>query len=287
MADDLKPKPPASSSAGSQAASPPVLGGAFGARARAADQEPAHRFRFGFAYLVLAAALGAAVGTFVLLLGRPDDKPVPWSSWRPSGSGAFQIPEIVEHVTSRYRNANGRQLLVAIARPPSIVDGENFIPVSGVARRAPVVRSQSDLAFTPLDNSVMFLLCGDGSQRCSLSGEPSNARGQLVRREALELALYTFKYVGDVESILTFMPPASGTTSSTALFYRRSDLAAQLDRPLGQTLPPRPVVRTLDLGLMERTIVDRLTLPHLFRTEPTQAQDGSVLLMLEPVALNS
>jgi hypothetical protein len=285
VADDLKP--PASASAESQAIMPPLVAGTLGSGPRREEQQPAHRFRFGFAYLVLAAVVGAAVGTFVLLMDRPPEKVVPWSSWQPSGTGAFQITEIASHVGAKYRLDNGRQLLVAIPDAPSIMDSGNKIPVSGVARRAPIIRDEDDLAFTSMQNGLMYLLCGDAS-RCALTGQATQARGRLVRREALELALYTFKYVEGVESILTFMPPATGTTSSTtALFYRRSDLAAQLARPVTHTLPARQRIRAGELSQVEGTIVDTLTLPHLFRTQPTQGQDGSLFLVLEPAALSS
>lgn len=285
MADDLSK--PAPSSAESQVVMPPLVRGTTGSGERPAEQQPAHRFRFGFAYLALAAVMGAAVGTFVLLMDRPANTVVRWSSWQPSATGAFRITEIASHVGAKYRLDNGRQLLVAIPDTPSITDGGNKIPVSGVARRAPILRDEDDLSFTSLDTGVMYSLCG-GASRCALTGTPSNARGRLVRREALELALYTFKYVEGVESILMLMPPASGTTTSTtALFYRRSDLAAQLARPVTDTLPARTRVRASDLGPIEGGIVDRLTLPHLFRTEPTQRQDGSVLLLLDPVALSN
>lgn len=284
MADDLKP--PASASAESQAIMPPLVVGALGSGGRQREQPPAHRFRFGFAYLALAAVMGAAVGTFVLLMDRPPDKVVLWSSWQPSATGAFRISEIASHVGAKYRLDNGRQLLVAIPDAPSIMDSGNKISVSGVARRAPIIRNQDDLAYTSLQNGLMYLLCGDAS-RCALTGRASQARGRLVRREALELALYTFKYVEGVESILTFMPPATGMTSTTALFYRRADLAAQLARPVGDTLAARPRLRARDLSPIEGGIVDSLTLPYLFRTEPTQGQDGSVLLLLDPAALNN
>ena len=285
MADDLKS--PASASAESQAIMPPLVAGTLGSGPRPAEPQPAHRFRFGFAYIGLAAVLGVAVGTFVLLMDRPPDKAVPWSSWQPTSTAGFRIDEITRHVTSKYRQVNGRQLLVAIPSAPSITEGGNSLPISGVARHAPIVRSEGDLDFTPLNNGLMYLLCGATPPRCSLSGTPSQERGQLVRREALELALYTFKYVDGVESILTFMPPASGTQSSTALFFRRADLAAQLARPVTHTLPARPRMRPGELSRIEGTIVDTLTLPHLFRTQPTQGQDGSLFLVLEPAALSS
>jgi hypothetical protein len=38
---------------------------------------------------------------------------------------------------------------------------------------------------------------------------------------------------------------------------------------------------------LERTLVDRLTLPRFFRAQPVQAQDGSAILVLDPVVLGS
>jgi hypothetical protein len=72
-----------------------------------------------------------------------------------------------------------------------------------------------------------------------------------------------------------------------ALFFHKSDLAAQLSRPLTHTLRARPSFRPGDMGPIEGIVVDRLTLPHLFRTQPSQAQDGSVILVLDPAALGS
>jgi hypothetical protein len=285
VADDLTP--PASASAESHAAAPALLGGTLATRGRRDPDGGAHRFRFGLAYLVLATVVGAAVGTFILLLGRPEKANVAWSTWEPEAKGGFRIQEIADHVGQRYLMGDGRQILVAIPGPPSIADGETRVPVSGVAKRAPIVRSRADFAFTPMGNGLMYLLCGGGTPRCSLPGQATNERGRMVRREALELALYTFKYVDGIESILTFMPPASGSQDTHALFFQRSDLAAQLARPLTNTLRARPIFRPGDVDPIEGVVVDRLTLPHLFRTQPTQAQDGSVILVLDPAALSS
>jgi hypothetical protein len=285
VADDLKP--PASAAVETHAAPAAGLAGMLTSHGRQAPDGRTHRFRFGVAYLVLATVVGAAAGTFVLLLGRPEKANVDWSTWKPAAKGGFQIQEIADHVGRRYRLGDGRQLLVAIPGAPSIADGENRIPVSGVARRAPIVRSRADFAYTSLGNGLMYVLCGGSSPRCSLAGRATNERGRLVRREALELALFTFKYVDGIESILTFMPPAAGSEDTHALFLQKSDLAAQLARPLTHTLRARTMFQPGDMDAIEGTVVDRLTLPHLFRTQPSQAQDGSVILVLDPAALNS
>jgi hypothetical protein len=285
VADDLKP--PTSTAVETHAAPASTVTGLLTSPGRQAPDGRTHRFRFGIAYLVLAGVVGAAVGTFILLMDRPADRQVAWSSWQPAEKGGFRIQEIASHVGQQYRLGDGRQMLVAIPGAPSIANGEGRIPLAGVARRAPIVRSRADLAFTPVNNGLMYLLCGGGTPRCSLPGQTSQERGRLVRRQALELALYTFKYVDGIESVLTFMPPASGSEDTHALFLQKSDLATQLGRPLTHTLRARATLRPGDMDPIEGIMVDRLTLPHLFRTEPTQAQDGSVILVLDPAALDS
>jgi hypothetical protein len=284
MADDLSPRP--SASAESAAAPPAVLSGARETTPPRAPRRAAYGIRFGVAYFVLAAVVGAAVGTFIVLSGRSDPVETKWSAWEPEAKGGFAVQEIATHVGAQYR-LDERQLLVAIPGPPSIDNGEGRIAIRGVAMRAPLVRSEDDFAFVPTTDGLMFLLCGGGTPRCSLPGQATQARGRLVRRQALELALYTFKYVDGIDSVLTFMPPASGSEDTHAIFFRRADLSAQLDRPLGETLRTRTKVQPADLDPIEGGVVDRLTLPHFFRTQPTQAQDGSVILVLDPAALGS
>jgi len=64
--------------------------------ARRADDQPAYRFRFGFAYLLLAGVLGVAAGTAILLAGRPEGQSkAPWSEWEPTANqGGARIQQI-------------------------------------------------------------------------------------------------------------------------------------------------------------------------------------------------
>ena len=57
-------------------------------------------------------------------------------------------------------------------------------------------------------NTIAYNLCGIGGKNCAIGiGTPSSARLLLLRREALELALYTFKYVHGVENVVAILPP--------------------------------------------------------------------------------
>jgi hypothetical protein len=257
--------------------------------ARRAEDQPAYRFRFGFAYLLLAGVLGIAVGSAILLAGRPDgqNNKAQWSQWEPTANdGGARIQQIATYVARRYRLDAERQLVAVVPGPPSIQNGDTRIAIRGVAVRAPVVRSQEDFSFVDTQNGVMYLLCGGGA-RCAMEGQATNARGRLIRREALELALYTFKYVDGIDSILAFPPPRAGTETSHALFFRKSDFDAQLDRPLQETLAPVTTLRPTTLGALEGGLVDRLTLSHFFSASPVQAQDGSAILVLDPAVLGS
>ena len=40
-----------------------------------------------------------------------------------------------------------------------------------------------------------------------MGGKPSQERLKVLHREALELALYTFRYLPDVEGVVTLLPP--------------------------------------------------------------------------------
>jgi hypothetical protein len=252
------------------------------------ERQPAYRFRFGIAYLVLAAVLGTAIGTGILLASRGDEVAGPaWSSWQPAAKdNGGRIREIVRYVARRYRLDAERQLVAVIPGLPSIQNGDQRIAIRGVAVRAPVTPAQQDFSFVETDNGLMYILCG-GAQSCAMAGQASNARGQLVRREALELALYTFKYIDGVDSILAFWPPRAGSQATHALFFRKSDFDEQLGQPLRDTLAPVTALQPTTLNSLEATLVDRLTLPHFFRAQPVQAQDGSAILVLDPVVLGS
>ena len=60
------------------------------------------------------------------------------------------------------------------------------------------------------DSGVLFNLCG-GGQNCSIrEGKPTVARSLVLRRESLELALYTFRYIKNINEVVVMLPPAPG-----------------------------------------------------------------------------
>jgi hypothetical protein len=143
----------------------------------------------------------------------------------------------------------------------------------------------------------MYTLNGLGPRGSIAKGPPSEARHLLLRREALELALYTFRYARDVDVVVALLPPnaeaiaaASRPTATPrqvtqarphALLFRAGDLRRQLDAPLRETLAAR-TPRPETVG-GEASRIERLTRPNLFQAEFKQAQDLKAYLVLEPV----
>lgn len=246
------------------------------ATARPAARKRPHRLRFAVVYVLLAGVLGAAIAGVVLLAGGGIvSHQTAWSSWKPSGGGQGAEKQIAQHVGKAYRLAGGDQLVDVIVKPPQVQD----VPLRGIAIRA----SNGDISGTEItkDNAVMYVLCGLG-QSCSIgTGKPTIARGRLVRREALELALYTFKYVGSVKYVIAFMPPKPGSAPQYVVYFQKNDLTQELKQPLVRTLNAKtPLADTITPR--ETATIDQLTEPHVFKFSLQQAQQGDAILVLAP-----
>jgi hypothetical protein len=250
-----------------------------------------YRRRFAFIYLALALLAGVALGALIVLISRPDAGPAPvWSAWEPTGSSTARVRQIADHVAKAYRNPEGDQLVVALGGPPTVTAGGETttpIPIRAIAVRPDTSTGQAeedDIEIFDASKSMQFSLCGLG-EGCSIDGQPSQARHSLLRREALELALYTFKYVDGVDSVTVFLPPPPGGESpATAVFLRKGDVKAELTKPLRRTIAPgAPPLGGIPVGELET--LNRITLPRLYNFEYTQAQDLSAVLVLDPVVL--
>jgi hypothetical protein len=241
-----------------------------------------HGRKFGAAYFALAAIVGVAIGTFVLLVERPAPKPPPpWSLWKPTAPApADRATEIAEFVGAQYHLESGKRLVrVVVGGPGSSTDP---IRALAVAKKANV-QSQSDFDIVDASNTMMFILCGSG-KNCSIKeGKPTVARAAVLRREALELALYTFEYVKGTDSVVTFFPPKPGDDPTFALYFRKDDLDHQLDHPLARTLPKRRAPLPGKLSTNERKTIDDLTTTRVFRFELQRARSGERVLVLSPV----
>ncbi len=252
-----------------------------------------YRRRFAFVYLALALIAGIGLGALIVLASRPDaGPPTAWSAWTPNGSETAKVRQIADHVARNYRNPAGEQLVAALAGPPTVTAGGGEQSTSPIPIRAIAVRpdtstgqaEEDDIEIFDASKSMQFVLCGLG-QNCAIEGQPSQARHSLLRREALELALYTFKYNDGVDYVTVFLPPPPGGESpATAVFLRRGDVKGELSKPLRRTIAPgAPPLGEIPAG--ELQALNRITLPRLYQFEYTQAQDLSAVLVLDPVVL--
>ena len=105
-----------------------------------------------------------------------------------------------------YHLPNGDQIVDVISKAPSVSPDKTTLPVHYVAVRGTKAVKATRSITSRRRTAVMYSLCGLGVSCSIATGTPSVERGELVRREILELALYTFKYVGGIENVIAFMP---------------------------------------------------------------------------------
>src|SRR5579884_3862894 len=268
----------------------------------------AHKFRAALAMLIGFAVGAIAVAIVILASGSSHGPSVPWSSWRPSDGGTLGATEIADHIAPLYRISAVDQLAVVtvvnVASPSAATAATT--PTGSGGLEVAVRPDPSSSAVSLLGgNTIAYNLCGIGGSDCAIGvGTPSTQRLLLLRREALELALYTFKYIAGVDNVvailppghteqtstLTSKPPTSGARSSNttpvdiAVLFVREELAPWLQQPITSTLPEQfpPTVDQM-AAAPEAGLVDQITARGLFSEHIEQAQDGSSLIVLDPL----
>lgn len=255
------------------------------ARRRAVQTLPRHRF--GLAYLGLAALLGASVGLFVVLVANGGRSSGPaWSAWKPTQAGVHGLDQIAKHVGGEYALPNGRQLVGILSTPPIVQGQDQTVPVRAIGVTSGLAgETLNDAQFFDAGSAWAYVLCGFGKQ-CAISrGTATTKRFDLLRREALELALYTFRYESGVESVVAYMPPAPGKQSNTVLFFRRDDAKPALAVPLTRTLPtPKARLTPGRMGARDLQTIQRYTTSHVFQFQFEQIPDGTAIMVLQPIA---
>jgi hypothetical protein len=104
-----------------------------------------------------------------------------------------------------------------------------------------------------------------------------------VRREILELALYTFKYVGSVKNVIAFMPPTPGSQPTLVVYLAKKDLSDELKTPLAQTLSPK-VPLPSSISAREQQTIDSTTQSRVYKFSLSQAQTGDAILVLSQLS---
>lgn len=309
MADDLSPASAPEQSATS--ASRRRLSRRGTARSVTRVRSPhAEKFR-----IVLASLIGIAVGALAIagaVLVAHDGGGsstagsaaagtvgVPWSSWKPTATGNEGAAQIADYVAPFYRLSLSEQL--AVITPINVTQlnaasgtftGNGLTVALNIPAAAGNRTGQTSLRPLP-GQTVAYDLCGQGGPNCTLGGTPSTLRLLLLRREALELALYTFRYLRSSENVVAVLPPGHTRAAHTsakpvtvAVLFQRADLAPLLNQPLDATLqryPPAPSQLRSWKQTQEAGLVDTVTSRNLFSEQTETQQDGSSLLVLNPL----
>jgi hypothetical protein len=242
----------------------------------AAGQRRPHGKRFVLANLVVVAGFLAVLGLFAYLVQNGTSNR--WSSYKPQGSDVFvKAQATADHVSPNYKY-NGQPIAVVQAQPLLYQDAT----VDGIGiTRLPFRKVGSTIKqFEPAGSTIAYVMCGT-ADKCGLSQVGSQETVPLLRREALELALYTFKYSKGVDSIVSLLPPEGQTNG--AVYFKRSSLADELSKPLEDTLPQHRVLSYGGMSEVERARVLRLTADHLYNSRFVQGPNGRTLLVLRSV----
>lgn len=240
--------------------------------------------------LILGALLGlagvAVVAALLIATGPSAGARVDWSPWSPGSDEAdAAAQEIANYVAPTYRLDSGGQL---VAIEGGKLEVEQLIGDTGGKLEVAELPARLALAeqgrISVLDgDGVLYTLCGLGPKCAIDSGLPSAKRHLLLRREALELALYTFRYVRGTDYVVVRLPPRKGIEPSQAMFFRKEDLEKQLDQPLNTTLSSPPP-RSSALNAGDVSSLSALTAKRLFEFQLKPGPDASVFLVLQPFA---
>jgi hypothetical protein len=227
------------------------------------------RFQFLWGALLAVGLIAVAGVVVVLVAGREEDAPkVAWSAWAPAAGDP--LGQIAEHVGPQYRLADGTQL--------ALITGSQLAYESQLA--TPVLADRTGSVSAIPGITVGYTLCGSGPG-CTFPGKPTKTRGLLVRREALELAMYTLHYVQEADNVAVLLPKAKGKKTTTTLFFSRSGLARELAQPVLRTLSAiTPTLKDVAAS-PDSKLVDALTYPA-FDGHFTTNQTAQLLLVLEP-----
>ena len=234
--------------------------------------------RFMLGYLLIVLFFGALLIVFTVAWSQrsgDDDSTTAgtWSFFKPTAdSEALRVRQIARFVGDRYQTNDGQQIVRVLGGPPAVQDA----PVTHF-----MIRDGGKQDTIGADKAIMFILCGAGSD-CTLPLEASSsAHERLVRREALELSLYTMKY-NDVDPVAVLLPPDPQGNPGDALLFRRDELKPLLDRPLAQSLPTGKAPNALGMEDLEVATVDYLTLTRRFAYDFLSAGDGTARMVLNP-----
>jgi hypothetical protein len=258
---------------------------------RIPEEHRVYRRRFAFMYLALAVIAGGALGGAIVAYDRaPEDAGVAWSDWRPEGNSFSYPRQIATYVGRKYKLPSGNPLVGVVASRAEVPtgDGSTVLPIRGAAIFNNPQGDQRDFTSVETEDSVMYNLCGFNPGCAIKEGKPSPERLLLLRREAVELALYSFKYMDGLDTVIAFLPTNPGRDAQSTeddqnytLFFQKRDFEQELDHPLVRTLPKEaPALGKIPDA--EELTIERLTASRIFGYQFTPTQTGTLVMLLVP-----
>jgi hypothetical protein len=238
--------------------------------------------RFTIVYTVLGLILVGATAGLIIYASQPGPPPAKaWSTWEPApGTANKMTQEIADHVSSEYRlSAGGGQLVTVVPSAPAVTSGTEKVAIKAIAIRKKAT-SNAGMQVSDAPKAEIYTLCGLGAGCSIATGTATTTRGQLVRREALEIALYTFKFVPSVDSVIAFMPPPPGEASTSAVFLQKTNVTQALSLPLHTTLPLKTPPLPTQSDPVESSTIDQLAPTYDYTLEALPA--GGAALVLDP-----
>lgn len=249
-------------------------------------QKAVHGGRFMIGYVVVVVMVGAMLVTLAIITRDSGSSAQTVAGGVPVREDGFQrAREIATEVARQYRGANGEQI-VAVTAQPGEVSG---LPLQFIAfrhgRNRPL--TEGDVTIVEPGATALYNFCGlGGEQNCSLPGEPTPERLMLLRREAVELSMYTFRFLPEIQTVVSLLPPVSrgeGQPPQTfAVHFERRHLENVLNQPFSRILPEQPPYSEGDLTEGESEMINRLTETRLFSSSFEQLQTQGVILNLSP-----
>lgn len=242
-----------------------------------------YRGRFGFVWGALAGIAVCVIALAGVLVASSGSDAVPlaknWSDWKPSTSQMLPGGEaIAAHVAREYKLDTGDQL-AAIRSGDFEISGT---PI-GVA-----VRPKGGELEVLRGPGLLYLLNGLSTESKATTGKAGRTNERLMMRQAVELALYSFRYLDDVTMVAVMLPPRTGPAEastdgqqSRTIFFRPGDLLSRLEVPLSRTLaatPPRPKQVTQEVS----SKIDSLALRNLFLATIQPLDSNLSYLVLSP-----
>lgn len=189
---------------------------------------------------LLSLAILLAIATAAAL---PEPAPATASSLQPQT--LVRAGEIRALVTTRYRLAPGRKLVVTEATSTAVVGSLTLVTES------------AELRVVPAENGIYFAIC-PARASCPYPARSASRLPSafLPRRQALELAVRTF-----LETSASLVVVALPTAQPVWVVFERDDLFATVD---AQAVLAKLSPHTAFIDTTLRELVDALTRPRLF-----------------------